>query len=560
MTRTPRRTAAILLTAAALTATVLVAATLIPAAQPGRAAAAAAPTKRDRIKVLTAVLNRMRTEYKKINTSPGAEDIFDYQIGNLWRQGIDGTGTTIAVIEGWADPHIGSFIASQDKVYGLPNPKITTIFPSGDHRLPATCPPGMVRLGSYGSCQGWVGELELDVLAAHLIAPYARILISVTPADSQLTDDAASQVAPPEMMQALEYISARHLANVISISTGTGEGTYRHGREEIFAQVPGQLAAAAAGIPVLEGTGDCDAAQHLAVGPGSCDPRTTTTGRATAAWDDSPWVTAVGGSTPNLSDATGRRLGLDPLWNFAPFGFAAGEGAGYSAVFARPAFQNGVASATRSRMRSVPDITMDSSDGTSEAGPLLAGVLALATQLNHGRSVGPLNDVLYRVLGPAGTRDGIADVVQGNDNLIENGKVVVRGFAAARGFDVASGWGTIRADRFVPALVAATVAARQDRAVRRQAATALSRLEHRVALSRGSIGAGQTSHLSASGFLPRHPVILFIDGRRIRVLHASAGGSVRYLINPAALGLPAGRHRLRLVSMLLTASRAFRTG
>jgi hypothetical protein len=361
------------------------------------------------------------------------------------------------------------------------------------------------------------------------------------------------------MMQALEYISAHHLANVISISDGTGEGTYRYGREELLAQLPGQLAAAAAGIPVLEGTGDCDAAQHLAVGPGSCDPRTTTKTRATAAWDDSPWVTAVGGSTPNLS-ATGKRAGPDPLWNFAPFGFAAGEGAGYSAVFARPAFQNGVRSRTRSRMRSVPDITMDSSDGTSEAGPLLAGVLALATQLNHGRDVGPINDVLYRVLGPAGMRDGIADVVQGNNNLIENGKVVVRGFAAARGFDVASGWGTIRANKFVPSLVAATVAGHQDRAVRRQAAAALTRLEHRIRLSRGHIGPGQTARLSAGGFLPRHPVTLLIGGRRIRVLHASTGGSVSYLTNPAALGLPAGRHRLRLVSMLLTASREFRTG
>jgi hypothetical protein len=35
------------------------------------------------------------------------------------------------------------------------------------------------------------------VLSAHLMAPYAKIVISVTPADSQITDDAASQVAPP---------------------------------------------------------------------------------------------------------------------------------------------------------------------------------------------------------------------------------------------------------------------------------------------------------------------------------------------------------------------------
>ncbi len=72
-------------------------------------------------------------------------------------------------------------------------------------------------------------------------------------------------------------------------------------------------------------TGDCDAVQHLAVGPGNCDPDLTTKGRATASWDDSPWVTAVGGTTQNLSK-TGKRLGSDPVWNLGQFGFPFGEG------------------------------------------------------------------------------------------------------------------------------------------------------------------------------------------------------------------------------------------
>jgi subtilase family serine protease len=69
-------------------------------------------------------------------------------------------------------------------------------------------PAGVVALGSYGSCDAWVGELRLDVLSMHLIAPYAKIIISATPADTVITDDAASNVAPPEMTHALEYISA----------------------------------------------------------------------------------------------------------------------------------------------------------------------------------------------------------------------------------------------------------------------------------------------------------------------------------------------------------------
>jgi subtilase family serine protease len=112
----------------------------------------------------------------------------------------DGAGTTIAVIEGWDDPSITAVVRQFDMSLGLPNPSITTIYPAG--RLPGTCPAGMVKLGSYGSCAAWRGELELDVLSAHLIAPYASIVISATPADTQVQDDAASQVAPPEMMEA----------------------------------------------------------------------------------------------------------------------------------------------------------------------------------------------------------------------------------------------------------------------------------------------------------------------------------------------------------------------
>jgi hypothetical protein len=207
-------------------------------------------------------------------------------------------------------------------------------------------------------------------------------------------------------------------------------------------------------------------------------------------------------------------------------------------------------------MRSVPDITMNASDGTSESAPLLAGVLALATQRNHGRNVGPINNVLYGRLGPRGLKDGIADVVRGNNSVIRHHKVALRGFTARKGFDVASGWGTIRANRFVPSLVAATEAEHQDRAVRHRASAELRRLEHAVRLP-AVIGAHDTAQVRASGFLPLHPVILFVDDRRIAILRASTRGSVSYLVDPAALGLTAGRHTLRLAGMLLTASRRF---
>ena len=182
------------------------------------------------------------------------------------------------------------------------------------------------------------------------------------------------------------------------------------------------------------------------------------------------------------------------------------------------------------------------------------GVLALATQLNHA-NVGPVNPALHAILGPAGARAGIADVVKGNDSAPK-----VTGFTAARGFDVASGWGTINASRFVPSLVAATRAENQEASARHQAAAQLSSIEHSIQLSPGVIPAGHEAYLLDQGFLPGHPVGLYIDNVLIRTLTASTSGYVTDTISPSRLGLFAGKHVLQLRSMLFTATRTFTSG
>src|SRR6266581_4757039 len=302
------------------------------AAAPAPPAASGLPSKQDQIKVLKAVLAKMKQNFAKYaQFIPGPADIFDYNIGALWRQGIDGAGTTIAVMEGWHYLDIYRQVAGFDKVFGLPNPQIQTIYPAGP--LPPKCPAGMLRLQSYGSCNAWKNELTLDVIAAHLIAPYAKIIISATPADTEVTGAPAENVAMPEIMKGVEFIAGHHLADVMSISDGTGETTYPAGPAQITSQNAAELTAAAAGVPVLVANGQC---QNTSATPD------------TAAWDDSPWITAVGGSVPNLSPRTGMRLGPDPVWHV---GGAFAEGAGYSSVFPRPSYQNGVAAITRSPMR-----------------------------------------------------------------------------------------------------------------------------------------------------------------------------------------------------------------
>jgi subtilase family serine protease len=512
------------------------------------AAPSPVPSENGQIAVLKAALARMTADYQQYAYySPGPQDIFDYKIGDLWDQGIDGNGTTIALLEGWDDPNIARAVAAFDKPFGLPNPQISTIYPAGP--LPSACPKRMKVLGSYGSCSGWEGELTLDVLTAHLMAPYAKILLAITPADTVIPSDPAQNVAPPEMMEAVEDISDHHLANVISVSDGSGETTY-NSAEEMTAQDPGELAAASAGIPFLGATGDCGVVQNLAQANAQCEDAGNTPSIAT--WDDSPWVTAVGGSVPNVSPVDGSKLGPDPVWHYAPPYAEFSEGAGFSSVYPRPKYQDGVAPITGSDMRSVPDITMDAQDGTSESTPMFAGVLSLATQVNQG-DLGPINPALYGTLGPAGGSDGIADVVSGNDSADNpNGTVRVPGFTAAPGFDVATGWGTIDASSFVPSLVAATQASDQEAAARQMAQQQLSSLETgSISLSPQTVSETGTTYLSGTGFLPGYPVQLLIDGQHVAKLITSPLGDVTETLDPHKLGLATGQHTVTLESLLI---------
>ena len=84
------------------------------------------------------------------------------------------------------------------------------------------------------------------------------------------------------------------------------------------------------------GTGDCGVVQNLPVANSQCGDASHQPD--TSAWDDSPWVTAVGGTVPNINPKTGAKEGSDPVWHVAGI-FS--EGAGYSSVFTRPGYQNG---------------------------------------------------------------------------------------------------------------------------------------------------------------------------------------------------------------------------
>lgn len=143
-------------------------------------------------------------------------------------------------------------------------------------------------------------------------------------------------------------------------------------------------------MPIVNATGDCGAAQNLTTATHQCGALSS--GPASATWGDSPYVTAVGGDSPQRT-YTGPNgedtFPLDPI-----------EGAGLSEIYSRPLYQDGIKDISDSSMRSMPDITMDSRDGTSQSAPMFAGILAKATQVHQG-DLGCINAALYREPGQA---------------------------------------------------------------------------------------------------------------------------------------------------------------
>jgi subtilase family serine protease len=245
---------------------------------------------------------------------------------------------------------------------------------------------------------------------------------------------------------------------VITQSFGATEETFPS-KQSIFDLRSAFLNARRHHVTVLASSGDTGATNFTAVN--CCYPFPVNS------WPSAdPLVTSIGGTQLHL-DADGNRIAPDEVWND---GFGA-TGGGISHVFSRPDFQDDQERLVGDH-RGTPDISMSAAvdggvdvyysfigtgwhvfGGTSESSPIFAGIVALADQL-AGHRLGFLNEHLYKLEGKRSA--GIVDVRKGNNSLEfidSTGQTVnVVGFAAGRGYDLASGWGTIDAARFVPAL------------------------------------------------------------------------------------------------------------
>lgn len=380
-----------------------------------------------------------------------------YGFQSLLDNGSDGTGSTIAIIDAYGSDTIRTDLAAYDANFGLPAPTLNIIQPDG--------PPSPTTASNL---VGWKGETTLDVETAHSIAPGATIDLVVAKSNSDA-----------DILSATEAVAKGDYADVVSQSFGEAEACESskllQKQHAAFSQLAGN------GTTLFASSGDQGA------GLPTCDGSSLMQAASTPATD--PKVTAVGGTdltaTAPTFDSTNHELTpggqyeSETVWND---GVGAAEGAGFSSLYARPGFQNQVVAG---HAREIPDIAYSASahhdvlafmtldpgsqgavfgqpagglfvfgfSGTSCGSPQWAALAALANQV-AGHRLGDINPTLYALGQSSSGSSDFNDVTVGDNSV--GAPFNIPGFSAGSGFDVATGWGSPKANNLVPALAAAS--------------------------------------------------------------------------------------------------------
>lgn len=386
--------------------------------------------------------------------------------GNLDRSinaGKDGSGVTIGIVDAYASPTV--LKDTNDYMRAAGEPLLTRFSQIGAQ------PSDFVDEDLCGGPMGWQGEENLDVQAAHGVAPGAGILYS------------GAFNCGGGMDLALSLILDQGKADLVSNSYGYT--TEALGSDVIRGQQNIHIQAAGTGIGLYYSTGDA--------GDNSVD-----LGYATPNWPaTSAYVTAVGGTSEAIgADGSYQsEVGwgdildkvVDGAYNAALPGdlYGGGGGGGISTVIGEPRYQKGVVPTSLSgsgakASRVIPDVS-DLADpytgyqiairpildndtlqtgpleyqtygGTSLASPLVAGKMAIVQQLTRHR-VGFANPALYQQAGrskalhdvtaPTG-QVALAYVSPSSGNRYLN--TLDQGFSltAAKGYDDFTGIGSLK--------------------------------------------------------------------------------------------------------------------
>ena len=368
-----------------------------------------------------------------------------YGISPLLERGIDGRGQTVVMPEVAEQPGPDAIDIRQDmerfdSLFGLPRAQLRVVN------------------SLAGSASPWLagGEEVEDAEMVHAVAPGATISI-VLIKQSAVSSPAHFAAA----LTAFLRLGAT-LGGVLSISASIGEHYLTP------AEVAGMDAALQVDrdhhVTVVAASGDKGAASGLHFG-------TATPAKEVSLPASDPMVLATGGTSLTADRASDAYVG-ETAWNTLPAlpsgDSSSASGGGFSHLFARPGYQDGVPGAEATR--GVPDVAGDAAfdtgmavadqldgqaivrpaTGTSAAAPFWAGLVALADQLAH-RQLGFINPAIYQIAGSSQYHQAFHDITTG-DNTFVFPPTTVTGYQAAPGWDPVTGWGSLDAQVLVPLL------------------------------------------------------------------------------------------------------------
>jgi subtilase family serine protease len=361
-----------------------------------------------------------------------------YGVESLYEHGFTGKGQTVIDIVSFGSPTLQQDMDVFDKQFGLPPIKIQIISPINEPQQDPN-----------GDKPGWAEETTLDVEVIHALAPGANIVVLTSP-----VAETEGTFGLPEFRQLIQYVIDHHLGNIISNSWGASEATLKDqaGQQEIQKwDALLQKATIQDGITFFASSGDGGATDYLDAQQKHLSPVPTIGFLA-----DSPWVTAVGGTSLQHNEET--------AWNSS-------EG-GFSAFYPTPPYQQTVAASLKSlfqNRRGVPDVAADGDPatamanyvggswtqigGTSASAPAWAALGAIADQM-AGHPLGFINPGLYKVGTSNEYTQAFHEITVGN-NSVNNGTVNVKGYSAMAGWNPVTGFGSPNAAVLLPDLIAA---------------------------------------------------------------------------------------------------------
>jgi subtilase family serine protease len=387
----------------------------------------------------------------------------EYGIQPLLDSGIDGRGETVTVVAVAPPPAAPSPSAPSPGATAGPPAAVTAASDirqdlaafDTTFRLPAARVQVVTTLAGAGSPWQAADEEVQDTEIVHTVAPAAALRVVLLPAN--VPDSAANATA--DMLAGLRLAVSGTDVALISFSLGEHYFT----KAQVTQMHSLLLGAAAHHVTVIADSGDNG-------GFSDADFGSTAVKEVSLPASD-PLVLAVGGTTLDGNLSAGFYTG-ETAWN-GQAGFVLSSGAsggGFSHLYARPAYQDGVHGI--STMRGVPDVAGEAdpeggwafvftgggkrwimpASGTSAAASLWGGLMALADQ-SARRDLGFVNPAIYRIARSSSYHQAFHDITTGS-NIVNAPPAGTAGYQTGPGWNPVTGWGTPDAQVLIPLLAA----------------------------------------------------------------------------------------------------------